>query len=89
VSVITGQMMSHYANHLVARIDNDERSMLTPAAWPVTMDGLSARFYADADGQVLEVSIRPLGPDEPAPWQTPKPAAAVKAEVDPEAWVYA
>lgn len=88
MSVITDQMVSHYANHLVARIDNDDQSMLTPASWPVTMDGLTGRFWVDADGWVLEVTIRPLGPDEPLRWQTPKPSAPVKVD-DPEAWVYA
>jgi hypothetical protein len=76
MAVITGQMVSRYAHHLFARIDNDEQSMLTPASWPVTVDGLTGRFWVDADGQVLEITIRPVDPAKPLPWQTPKDAPA-------------
>jgi hypothetical protein len=94
MAVITDQMVSHYAHYLLARVDQDDEAPFTPAGWPVTVlrgydpDVLAARFWVDADGQVLEITVRPLDPARPLPWQTPKPASAVKVDVDPEAWAY-
>lgn len=88
MAVINDQMVSCYTNYLLARVDQDDEPMFTPASWPVTVDkDLTGRFYADADGQVLEITVRPVDPGEPLPWQTPQPVGAPLAD-DPEAWVY-
>jgi len=89
VPVITDRMVDRYANYLLRRIERDGRAPIAAASWPVTVDGLTGRFYADADGQILEITVRPVDPGEPLPWQTPKPAGAVQAgDPDPDAWVY-
>ena len=87
MAVITAPMVSRYVNYLLTRVDQDDRAPLTPASWPVAVEGLTGRFYADADGQVLEITVRPVDPSQPLPWQTPRPVAA-RADADPEAWVY-
>jgi hypothetical protein len=74
MSVITGQMVSVYANYLLGRIEQDDEAMISPAlpgvvtadTLPglVTMDGLTGSFHVtDSDGSALEVTIRPVHRD--------------------------
>jgi hypothetical protein len=73
--VINDQMVSCFTNYLLARVENDDEPPFTPASWPVKVDSNGAgRFYADADGGVLEITVRPVGPAERLPWQTLQPA---------------
>jgi hypothetical protein len=91
VAVITDGMVRFYANYLLGRVEFDDEAPIAAASWPVTVDeDLTGRFWVDADGQVLEITVRPVGPREPLPWQTPQPADAVAAaaDADPEAWAY-
>ncbi len=89
MAVITDRMVSFYTNYLLGRVEFDDEAPIATASWPVTVDkDLTGRFWVDADGQVLEITVRPVDPGQPLPWQTPKPAAALVAAEDPEAWVY-